>query len=129
MRLVAGERAASEDQAILQLRPRDFTEYVGQQNLMHSLKIAVTAAVNRGEPVDHVLFHGPPGLGKTTLAHIIAREMNVRLEHTSGPALERPADMVGLLSNLESGAVLFIDEIHRLSSAVEEYLYSAMEDY
>jgi Holliday junction DNA helicase RuvB len=129
LRIVAGERAESEDQAILKLRPRDFNEYVGQQNLMHSLKIAVTAAVNRGEPVDHVLFHGPPGLGKTTLAHIIAREMNVRLEHTSGPALERPADMVGLLSNLEFGTVLFIDEIHRLSSAVEEYLYSAMEDY
>jgi Holliday junction DNA helicase RuvB len=129
LRIVADERADSEDPAILKLRPRDFNEYVGQQNLMHSLKIAVTAAVNRGEPVDHVLFHGPPGLGKTTLAHIIAREMNVRLEHTSGPALERPADMVGLLSNLESGAVLFIDEIHRLSSAVEEYLYSAMEDY
>ena len=129
MRIVADERADSEDSAILKLRPRDFNEYVGQQNLMHSLKIAVTAAVNRGEPVDHVLFHGPPGLGKTTLAHIIAREMNVRLEHTSGPALERPADMVGLLSNLESGAVLFIDEIHRLARAVEEVLYPAMEDF
>lgn len=129
LRLVAEDRAGSEELAILQLRPRNFDEYVGQQNVMHSLKIAVTAASKRGEPVDHVLFHGPPGLGKTTLAHIIAREMNVRLEHTSGPALERPADMVGLLSNLEAGAVLFIDEIHRLSSAVEEYLYSAMEDY
>ncbi|MFP6678854.1 MAG: Holliday junction branch migration DNA helicase RuvB [Dehalococcoidia bacterium] len=129
LRIVAGKRAEAEDQAILQLRPRGFDEYVGQQNVMHSLKIAVKAAVNRGEPVDHVLFHGPPGLGKTTLAHIIAREMGVRLEHTSGPALERPADMVGLLSNLEAGAVLFIDEIHRLSSSVEEYLYSAMEDY
>ncbi len=118
-----------DDRAILRLRPRSFREYVGQHAVLDSLRIAVAAARQRGEPVDHVLFHGPPGLGKTTLAHIIAREMESELVHTSGPALERPADMVGLLSNLEAGAVLFIDEIHRLSSAVEEYLYSAMEDF
>jgi Holliday junction DNA helicase RuvB len=93
------------------------------------LAIAVKAATKRGEQLDHVLFHGPPGLGKTTLAHIIAREMDAHLTHTSGPALERPADVVGLVSNLKNGDVLFIDEIHRLSHAVEEYLYSAMEDF
>lgn len=119
----------SEDSYLRALRPRNFDEYVGQMNVISSLKVAVEAARRREEAVDHVLFHGPPGLGKTTLAHIIAREMNVKLTHTSGPALERPVDMVGLLSNLEAGEVLFIDEIHRLSHAVEEYLYSAMEDF
>jgi Holliday junction DNA helicase RuvB len=89
----------------------------------------LTAAKNRGEPVDHVLFHGPPGLGKTTLAHIIAGEMQSKITHTSGPALEKPVDIVGILSNLEAGEVLFIDEIHRLSHTIEEYLYSAMEDF
>ena len=111
------------------LRPRSFEEYVGQREVVDSLLIAVTAARQRGETVDHVLLHGPPGLGKTTLAHIIAREMTAALTHTSGPALERPADVVGVLSNLGEGDVLFIDEIHRLSHAVEEYLYSAMEDF
>jgi Holliday junction DNA helicase RuvB len=119
----------SEDSFIKALRPRNFEEYVGQGNVISSLKVAVQAAKQRDEAVDHVLFHGPPGLGKTTLAHIIARELSVKLTHTSGPALERPVDMVGLLSNLEAGEVLFIDEIHRLSHAVEEYLYSAMEDF
>lgn len=119
----------SEDSFIKALRPRNFEEYVGQGNVISSLKVAVQAAKQRDEAVDHVLFHGPPGLGKTTLAHIIARELGVKLTHTSGPALERPVDMVGLLSNLEAGEVLFIDEIHRLSHAVEEYLYSAMEDF
>jgi len=119
----------SEDSYLRALRPRNFGEYVGQMNVISSLKVAVEAARRRAEAVDHVLFHGPPGLGKTTLAHIIAREMSVKLTHTSGPALERPVDMVGLLSNLEAGEVLFIDEIHRLSHAVEEYLYSAMEDF
>lgn len=111
------------------LRPRSFDEYVGQKEVVDSLQIAVAAAKGRGEPLDHVLLHGPPGLGKTTLAHIIAREMTAALTHTSGPALERPADVVGLLSNLDEGDVLFIDEIHRLSHAVEEYLYSAMEEF
>jgi len=111
------------------LRPRNFDEYVGQKEVVDSLLIAVTAARQRDETMDHVLLHGPPGLGKTTLAHIIAREMTAALTHTSGPALERPADVVGLLSNLNEGDVLFIDEIHRLSHAVEEYLYSAMEEF
>ena len=117
------ERMGSE------LRPRNFDEYVGQRKVVEALNIAVRAARSRGEALDHVLFHGPPGLGKTTLAHIIARELESILSHTSGPALERPADVVGLLSNLKEGDVIFIDEIHRLSTAVEEYLYSAMEDY
>ena len=96
---------------------------------MDSILVAVSAAAKRGDALDHVLLHGPPGLGKTTIAHIIAREMDSRLVHTSGPAMERPADVVGILSNLEERDVLFIDEIHRLSHAVEEYLYSAMEDF
>lgn len=111
------------------LRPRRFEEYVGQTAVVDSISVAVRAAGNRGEALDHVLLHGPPGLGKTTIAHIIAREMDSRLVHTSGPAMERPADVVGILSNLDERDVLFIDEIHRLSSAVEEYLYSAMEDF
>ncbi|HJP27368.1 MAG TPA: Holliday junction branch migration DNA helicase RuvB [Dehalococcoidia bacterium] len=111
------------------LRPRRFQEYVGQRPVVDSISIAVIAAKKRGDTLDHALFHGPPGLGKTTIAHIIARELDSQLVHTSGPALERPADVVGLLSNLKVGDVLFIDEIHRLSHAVEEYLYSAMEDF
>ena len=111
------------------LRPRRFDEYVGQTAVVDSISVAVSAASRRGDAIDHVLLHGPPGLGKTTIAHIIAREMDSRLVHTSGPAMERPADVVGILSNLDERDVLFIDEIHRLSSAVEEYLYSAMEDF
>ena len=111
------------------LRPRHFRDYVGQKAVVDSISIAVLAARKRGDTLDHALFHGPPGLGKTTIAHIIARELDSTLIHTSGPALERPADVVGLLSNLKTGDVLFIDEIHRLSHAVEEYLYSAMEDF
>jgi Holliday junction DNA helicase RuvB len=121
--------AGDEDRLLKDLRPRQFDEYVGQRTVVDPLSIAVQASAKRGEPLDHVLFHGPPGLGKTTLAHIIAREMGAHITHTSGPALERPADVVGLLSNLKAGDVLFIDEIHRLSHAVEEYLYSAMEDF
>lgn len=123
------EADPGEDAAQNALRPRSFTEYVGQRKVLSSLEIAVTAAKGRGDAVDHTLLHGPPGLGKTTLANIIAREMGKRLTHTSGPTLERPLDMVGLLSNLEPGEVLFIDEIHRMPHAVEEYLYSAMEDF
>ncbi len=118
-----------DDRLARDLRPRRFAEYIGQRIVVDPLSIAVKAAQQRGDPLDHVLFHGPPGLGKTTLAHIIAREMQANLTHTSGPALERPADVVGLVSNLKKGDVLFIDEIHRLSRAVEEYLYSAMEDF
>ncbi len=111
------------------LRPHNFAEYIGQGAIVDSVRIAVAAALGRGETVDHTLLHGPPGLGKTTMAHIIAREMGASLTHTSGPAMERPGDVVGLLSNLKSGDVLFIDEIHRLSHSVEEYLYSAMEEF
>ncbi|MBF8268289.1 MAG: ruvB [Dehalococcoidia bacterium] len=113
-----------EERLIWSLRPLVLEEYVGQTRVVESLNIAIAAAKKRQEPLEHILFHGPPGLGKTTLAHIIAREMG-----TSGPALEKPADIVGILSNLETGEVLFIDEIHRLSHTVEEYLYSAMEDF
>jgi Holliday junction DNA helicase RuvB len=111
------------------LRPRTLEEYVGQVQVADSLNIAIDAAKKRQEPLEHVLFHGPPGLGKTTLAHIIAKEMGAAITHTSGPALEKPVDIVGILSNLEAGEALFIDEIHRLPHAVEEYLYSAMEDF
>ncbi len=111
------------------LRPTSFTDYVGQKAVLNSLRIAVKAALNRNEAVDHVLFNGPPGLGKTTLAHIIAKEYGSKITHTSGPTLERPLDMVGLLSNLDKGEILFIDEIHRIPRAVEEYMYSAMEDF
>lgn len=125
----AVQKRKEEEKFIWSLRPRTLADYIGQQQVIESIKIAVTAARNRGEPVDHIIFHGPPGLGKTTLAHIIAAEMQTRITHTSGPALEKPGDIVGILSNLEAGEVLFIDEIHRLPRAVEEYLYSAMEDF
>ena len=111
------------------LRPLSFDDFTGQGPVVENLKIFVSAASQRGEALDHVLLHGPPGLGKTTLANIIANEMDVSFRVTSGPVLEKPADLAGLLTNLEEGDVLFIDEIHRLSPVVEEYLYSAMEDY
>ena len=113
----------------INLRPKNLLEYVGQKSVVNSLQTAMKAAKNRKEPLEHVLFHGPPGLGKTTLAHVIATESGYKIIHTSGPSLERPADMVGLLSNLNFGDVLFIDEIHRISKGVEEYMYSAMEDF
>ena len=118
-----------EEQLIWNLRPRTLDEYVGQSQVVESLGIAIDAARERREPLEHVLFHGPPGLGKTTLAHIIAKEMGAEIVHTSGPALEKPLDIVGILSNLNAGEALFIDEIHRLPHTVEEYLYSAMEDF
>ncbi len=121
--------AVAESALLWSLRPRILDEYIGQQAVVENLRIAIAAARGREEPLDHVLFHGPPGLGKTTLAHIIAQEMGVPIMHTSGPALEKPGDIVGLLSNLERGEVIFIDEVHRLSHTVEEYLYSAMEDF
>ncbi len=111
------------------LRPQAFDDFTGQDKIMENLKIFVAAAKLRGEPLDHVLLHGPPGLGKTTLSHIIANEMNVGIKITSGPVLDKPGDLAGLLTNLETGDVLFIDEIHRLSPLVEEYLYAAMEDF
>lgn len=111
------------------LRPLSFDDFTGQVQVLENLKVFVKAAEQRGEALDHVLLHGPPGLGKTTLANIIANELNVGFRVTSGPVLEKPGDLAGLLTNLEHGDVLFIDEIHRLSPVVEEYLYSAMEDY
>ena len=112
-----------------QLRPVRLDDFKGQEQLIDNLIVFVTAARQRGESLDHVLLHGPPGLGKTTLATIISNELNVNLRVTSGPVLDKPGDLAGLLTNLENGDVLFIDEIHRLSPVVEEYLYSAMEDF
>ncbi|MGH7709272.1 MAG: Holliday junction branch migration DNA helicase RuvB [Vulcanimicrobiaceae bacterium] len=111
------------------LRPRSFEEYVGQQRVVENLKIAIAAATRRGEPLEHVLFYGPPGLGKTTLAALIAKELGHAFRPTSGPTLEKPRDLVGILTSLEVCDVLFIDEIHRLGGIVEEYLYPAMEDF
>jgi len=120
----------SEEQAIeITLRPQTFAEYIGQERLKKNLKLAIDAAKKRSEPIDHVLLYGPPGLGKTTMATVIANEMGKSIRITSGPAIERAGDLASILTNLADGDILFIDEIHRLSRAVEEILYSAMEDY
>jgi holliday junction DNA helicase RuvB len=128
--IIRKETVSSPDKEFeKQLRPLSFSDFKGQQQVMDNLIVFVTAARQRGESLDHVLLHGPPGLGKTTLATIIANELQVNLRVTSGPVLDKPGDLAGLLTNLQEGDVLFIDEIHRLSPVVEEYLYSAMEDF
>src|SRR5437762_6238189 len=129
-RVIAGKVAGPQEGAFERaLRPRGLEEYIGQEKIRNQLGIFIEAARRRGEALDHVLLFGPPGLGKTTLAHIIARELGVNLRQTSGPVLERPGDLAALLTNLEPRDVLFIDEIHRLSPVVEEILYPALEDF
>ena len=118
-----------EQEIEVTLRPKDFASYIGQQRLKNALLLAISAAKKRGEPVDHVLLYGPPGLGKTTMASVIAHEMGANIRITSGPAIERAGDLASILTNLQDGDILFIDEIHRLHRSVEEVLYSAMEDF
>jgi len=131
-RIVNSAAEPEEPQEIeleITLRPRDFANYIGQERLKKNIQLAIDAAKKRGEPLDHVLLHGPPGLGKTTMASVIAHEMGAQIRVTSGPAIERAGDLASLLTNLQDGDILFIDEIHRLNRTVEEVLYSAMEDF
>ena len=127
--IINPELGTLEDELEFTLRPRSLDEFIGQKKLIHKLKIYIEAARKRNEPLDHVLLFGPPGLGKTTLANIIAAELEAGIKISSGPVLERAGDLAGVLTNLEKGDVLFIDEVHRMNRVVEEYLYSAMEDY
>jgi holliday junction DNA helicase RuvB len=128
-RAISGERQGGEAQVELSLRPQRLAEYIGQARIKENLSILIEAAKQRGEPLDHVLLYGPPGLGKTTLAMILAKEMDVNIKTTAGPAIERAGDLAALLTNLRQGDILFIDEVHRLGRAVEEILYPAMEDF
>ena len=128
-RLVSGKSAVEDARAEFSLRPQRLSDFIGQSKVKEHLSIAIAAAKKRGEPLDHTVLHGPPGLGKTTLAHIVAAELGVNIKVTSGPAIERPGDLAAILTNLEEGDVVFIDEIHRLSRVVEEKLYPAMEDF
>ncbi len=123
------DQLADESVVELSLRPQRLEEFIGQEKVKANLQLAIDAALARGEPLDHAVFYGPPGLGKTTLAELIARELRVNIRTTSGPALEKPGDLVGTLTNLRAGDILFIDEIHRLRPVIEEFLYPAMEDY
>ncbi len=126
----SGESMSSDERVVEKaLRPKDLKDFSGQVKIVDNLEIFIAAAKQRGESLDHVLLHGPPGLGKTTLSHIISNELGANLKMSSGPVLEKPGDLAGLLTNLDDGDVLFIDEIHRLNTVVEEYLYSAMEDF
>ena len=129
-RIVSPDSQGPEEEGFsLSLRPRRLGEVIGQNDLREKLTIAIQAAKGRGEPLEHILFHGPPGLGKTTMAHVVAAEMGAGIKTTSGPALTRPADLVGILTNLQKGDVLFIDEVHRLGAVVEEFIYPAMEEF
>ncbi len=129
-RLVTPKPTTAEDEHYnWSLRPKQLSEYIGQRKLVEKLALSIKAALQRGDPLEHILFYGPAGLGKTTLAHIIAREMNSKLISTTGPGLTKPGDLMGILTNLKEGDVLFIDEIHRLNTVVEEFLYPAMEDF
>ncbi len=128
-RIVGPEGTLEDELYVASLRPRTFDDYVGQTSVVENLRIAIDAAKGRGEPLEHILFYGPPGLGKTTLAGLIARELGANFRPTSGPTLEKPKDLVGILTALEDGDVFFVDEIHRLGRVVEEFLYPAMEDF
>jgi len=124
------DQETDEDKIVsLSLRPATINEFIGQKDLVENLEVSIKAAKQRNEPIEHMLFSGPPGLGKTSLAYIIAHELGARITVTSGPAIDRAGDLIGILTNLERGDVLFIDEIHRLSKVVEEFLYPAMENF
>jgi len=128
-RIISSNEKTSDKSWDLALRPKSFSEYIGQEKIKNNLKISIKAAAKRKEPIEHVLLYGPPGLGKTTLAHVIAKESGVNLRITSGPAIEKAGDLAAILTNISENDILFIDEIHRLNKSIEEILYPAMEDY